>query len=95
MEIYDFYDNSFILRRTRLFQLASSLIESATYSKEDSKIVKDNLCDLLQRIKLRDIIVSCGSINDGNNTKEQVYSEQPAVREKGCGKRLKGGKEKA
>ncbi|KAK1591500.1 hypothetical protein Q3G72_008684 [Acer saccharum] len=95
IEINHFSDNSFISRRTRLFQLASNVIESVAFSDKDSKIVEDGLSDLLRRFKKDKAITSCGSINDRNSTKEQVYNEPPAVQAKECGERLKDGKEKA
>ncbi|KAK2647102.1 hypothetical protein Ddye_022297 [Dipteronia dyeriana] len=95
IEINYFSDNSFISRRTRLFQLASNVIESAAFNDKDSKIVEDGLSDLLRRFKKDKAITSCGSINDRNSTKEQVYNEPPTVQAEECGERLKDGKEKA
>ncbi|KAH7575397.1 hypothetical protein JRO89_XS02G0098200 [Xanthoceras sorbifolium] len=60
-------------------------------SKEASKILKDDLNNVLSKVKS---VVRSESISERHNSTPQIYNESLAVRAKGCGKRLKGGKEK-
>ncbi|TXG54219.1 hypothetical protein EZV62_019475 [Acer yangbiense] len=43
LEIIDFSNKSFLLRRSALFELASKVIDHAAHSEEASKILQDNL----------------------------------------------------
>ena len=86
MEISDFPDKS-LLRCTRLFQLASNVIENALFNEDASKIVDDDLHKLLEKIKS---YVDCGSTSETYNitpvSSVQVFNEPLAVRAKGYGK---------
>ncbi|KAL5810892.1 hypothetical protein ACOSQ4_027460 [Xanthoceras sorbifolium] len=90
--ISDFQDKLMLTRRTRLFQLASNIIENVVGSEEASKILEDDLNNVLSKVKS---VVSSDSISERHSSTPQIYNEPLAVRAKGCGKRLKGGKEKA
>ncbi|KAH7557409.1 hypothetical protein JRO89_XS11G0149800 [Xanthoceras sorbifolium] len=61
-------------------------------SEEASKILEDDLNNVLSKVKS---VVSSDSISERHSSTPQIYNEPLAVRAKGCGKRLKGGKEKA
>ncbi|XP_058202727.1 protein FAR1-RELATED SEQUENCE 5-like [Rhododendron vialii] len=90
-------DTPLLERRNRLFQLASTLIDEAVVSEDGTQFVEEllssgqkKLCDMKK--------VS----EDGEGSAIQVsiicdhgLKEPLQVRAKGCGKRLKGGKEKA
>ncbi|XP_058203605.1 protein FAR1-RELATED SEQUENCE 5-like isoform X1 [Rhododendron vialii] len=90
-------DTSLLERRNRLFQLASTLIDEAMVTEDETEFVEGllssghkKLCDMTK--------VS----QDGEGTAIQVpiicdhgFKEPLQVRAKSCGKRLKGGKEKA
>ncbi|TXG46532.1 hypothetical protein EZV62_027968 [Acer yangbiense] len=52
LEINDFSNKSFLLRRSALFELASKVIDHAAHSEEASKILEDNLHHALQALKL-------------------------------------------
>ncbi|KAL5744290.1 hypothetical protein ACOSP7_027152 [Xanthoceras sorbifolium] len=90
--ISDFQDKLMLTRCTRLFQLASNIIENVVGSEEASKILEDDLNNVLSKVKS---VVSSDSISERHSSTPQIYNEPLAVRAKGCGKRLKGGKEKA
>ena len=96
VEINDCSDKSILLRRTKLFYLASNVIDKAVLSEATSKIVIENLEDALKKVKL--VMKSCRSegVLEKNSGMQQPHVNEPLqVRAKGCGKRLKGGKEKA
>ncbi|KAH9679171.1 protein FAR1-related sequence [Citrus sinensis] len=96
VEINDCSDKSILLRRTKLFQLASNVIDKAVLSEAASKLVIENLEDALEKVKL--VMKSCRSegVLEKNSGMQQPHFNEPLqVRAKGCGKRLKGGKEKA
>ncbi|KAH7557113.1 hypothetical protein JRO89_XS11G0048600 [Xanthoceras sorbifolium] len=61
-------------------------------SEEASKILEDDLNNVLSKVKS---VVRSDSISKRHSSTPQIYNEPLAVRAKGCGKRLKGGKEKA
>ncbi|KAH7576489.1 hypothetical protein JRO89_XS01G0082400 [Xanthoceras sorbifolium] len=91
-EISDIQDKSMLTCRTRLFQLASNVIENVVGSEEASKILEDDLNNVLSKVKS---VVKSDSISERHSSTPQIYNKPLAVRAKGCGKRLKGGKEKA
>ncbi|KAL5756330.1 hypothetical protein ACOSQ2_021076 [Xanthoceras sorbifolium] len=86
-----FQDKSMLTCRTRLFQLASNVIENVVGSEETSKILEDYLNNILSKVKS---MVRNDSISERHSSTPQIYNKSLAVRAKGCGKRLKGGKEK-
>ncbi|KAF7151279.1 hypothetical protein RHSIM_Rhsim02G0126800 [Rhododendron simsii] len=89
-------DKSLLERRNRLFKLASTLIDEAMITEDGTEFVEEhlslghkNLCDMKKLSQ------------DGERSAIQVpiirdlgLKEPLQVRAKGCGKRLKGGKEK-
>ncbi|KAL5811998.1 hypothetical protein ACOSQ3_026948 [Xanthoceras sorbifolium] len=75
-----------------LFQLASNVIKNVVGSEEASKILEDDLNNVLSKVKS---VVRSDSISERHSSTPHIYNEPLAVRAKGCGKRLKGGKEKA
>ncbi|KAH7569287.1 hypothetical protein JRO89_XS06G0137700 [Xanthoceras sorbifolium] len=91
-EISDFQDKSMLTRRTRLFQLASNVIENVVGSEKASKILENDLNNVLSKVKS---VVRSDSISKKHSSTSQIYNEPLAVKAKGCEKRLKGGKEKA
>ncbi|KAH7570781.1 hypothetical protein JRO89_XS05G0188800 [Xanthoceras sorbifolium] len=92
MKISDFQDKSMLTCRTRLFQLASNVIENVVASEEASKILEDDLNNVLSEVKS---VVRSDSISERHSSTPHIYNEPLAVRAKGCKKRLKGGKETA
>ena len=95
LEINDFSDKSFMLRRMRLFQLATCVIDKAACTEDASKILEDILNNAILDNKSTLGSGGSGGVFERNNVVQHVYNEPLAVRAKGCGKRLKGGKEKA
>ncbi|KAL9441421.1 hypothetical protein AB3S75_019998 [Citrus x aurantiifolia] len=96
VEINDCSDKSILLRRTKLFHLASNVIDKAVLSEAASKLVIENLEDAQEKVKL--VMKSCRSegVLEKNSGMQQPHFNEPLqVMAKGCGKRLKGGKEKA
>ncbi|KAF7139329.1 hypothetical protein RHSIM_Rhsim07G0159000 [Rhododendron simsii] len=92
-------DRSLLVRRQRLFQLASDVVDDGVLDEEGTEVVTKYL--LLAKKELE---VMRSSRKDGSTSCTQVpislgsqhgYKEPLQVRAKGCGKRLKGGKEKA
>ncbi|KAK1559326.1 hypothetical protein Q3G72_013331 [Acer saccharum] len=95
LEINDFFDKSFMVRRMRLFQLATYVIDKAACIEDASKILEDILNNAILDNKSTLGSGGSGGVSKRNNIVQHVYNEPLAVRAKGCGKRLKGGKEKA
>ncbi|GAB2286404.1 hypothetical protein Dimus_039763 [Dionaea muscipula] len=99
-EIGDF---SLLERRFKLFQLASNVIDEAIGTKERTRYVEEVLTTTqanLVHMKAasedvdRSVIRSLSSVRD--HISQEINLKEPLqVRAKGCGKRLKGGKEKA
>ncbi|KAF7142351.1 hypothetical protein RHSIM_Rhsim05G0139200 [Rhododendron simsii] len=89
-------DTSLLERRNRLFQLATTLIDEAVLTEDTTEFVKEllssgqkKLCDMKKISEAGEqsaiqVSMSC----------EIGLKEPFQVRAKGCGKRLKGGKEK-
>ncbi|KAF7142669.1 hypothetical protein RHSIM_Rhsim05G0116800 [Rhododendron simsii] len=90
-------DTSLLKRRNRLFQLATTLIDEAVLTEDTTEFVEEllssgqkKLCDMKKISEAGEksaiqVSMSC----------EIGLKEPFQVRAKGCGKRLKGGKEKA
>ncbi|KAF7148204.1 hypothetical protein RHSIM_Rhsim03G0080800 [Rhododendron simsii] len=90
-------DTSLLERRNRLFQLATTLIDEAVLTEDTTEFVEEllssgqkKLCDMKKISEAGEqsaiqVSMSC----------EIGLKEPFQVRAKGCGKRLKGGKEKA
>ncbi|XP_058218898.1 protein FAR1-RELATED SEQUENCE 5-like [Rhododendron vialii] len=92
-------NSSLLVRRQGLFQLACTVIDDAVLDEEESEVVREALESSQKKIALMR-----SSRKDGSTSRIQVPSslgsqhclkEPLQVRAKGCGKRLKGGKEKA
>lgn len=92
MELKDVSDTSLLMRHTRLFQLASNVIDDAVLSEEASDMLRENLELMHTKIKL---MRKGGVATKSIIPSQQVFNDPCQVRAKGCGKRLKGGKEKA
>ncbi|KAL5773651.1 hypothetical protein ACOSP7_013290 [Xanthoceras sorbifolium] len=65
LEMNDYSDKSFFVRRTRLFQLASTVIDKVAFSDEVSKILEEALDYVLHKIKS---VVGYGGISERNST---------------------------
>ncbi|KAF7142977.1 hypothetical protein RHSIM_Rhsim05G0122000 [Rhododendron simsii] len=90
-------DKSLLAQRNRLFKLASTLVEEAMITEDGTKFVDELLSSGIK--KLCDMKKVS---QDGQGSAIQVpiirdhrLKDPLQVRAKGCGKRLKGGKEKA
>ncbi|ESR42104.1 hypothetical protein CICLE_v10013881mg, partial [Citrus x clementina] len=94
LEIEDCFQNSILMRRTALFQLASNVIDKAVISEEASKILMDDFENSLRKIK--SVVSQDPKAMEKNKcTDQHVLNDPLVVRAKGCGKRLKKRKEKA
>jgi len=92
-------DTSVLLRRSSLFQIASNVIDEAAFSEDNTKELKELLLSTQMRFAAMNhgnMDVE-GSINMPISLDSQQLSlkEPSSVRTKGCGKQLKGEKEKA
>ncbi|KAF7132799.1 hypothetical protein RHSIM_Rhsim09G0077400 [Rhododendron simsii] len=91
--------SSIFVRRQGLFQLASTVIDDAVLDEEGTKVVREALLSSQKKIALM-----MSSRQDGSTSSIQMpisLGSQHGLKEplkvvaKGCGKRLKGEKEKA
>ncbi|XP_058203431.1 protein FAR1-RELATED SEQUENCE 5-like [Rhododendron vialii] len=91
--------NSILMRRQRVFQLFSNVVDDALLTEEGTQVLEEALESVTKKVALMKI-----SREDGEGSGIRVpvslgsqltYKEPLLVRAKGCGKRLKGGKEKA
>ncbi|KAL5767404.1 hypothetical protein ACOSQ2_014187 [Xanthoceras sorbifolium] len=64
-EISDFQGKSMLTRRTRLFQLASNVIENVVSSEEACKILEDDLNNVLSKVQL---VVRSDNISERHNS---------------------------
>ncbi|WCJ25499.1 FAR1-related sequence 5 [Euphorbia peplus] len=95
-------DKKFILERSQMVKGCVDLIDKAFKSEEAKNILKDGLQIIREKIegvttfeeKNSSLCSPATSENELNHL-EHVFNEPDKVRAKGCGKRLKGGKEKA
>lgn len=87
-----------------LFPLACNAVEEAVSSEENSKILQEALLSAVQKFKKLEITNRGTQDGDGESCSIQQpislgsqynVKEPNVVRSKGCGKRMKGGKEKA
>ncbi|XP_058182725.1 protein FAR1-RELATED SEQUENCE 5-like [Rhododendron vialii] len=92
-------DRSVLVRRQGLFQLACNVIDEGVLDEEGTEVVskhlllaKDELAVLRSSREPRPASVIEMSISNGS---QHSFNEPLQVRAKGCGKRLKGGKERA
>ncbi|KAF7138269.1 hypothetical protein RHSIM_Rhsim07G0161600 [Rhododendron simsii] len=95
--IKEICDTSLLERRNKLFQLASTLIDEAMVTEDGTEFVEELLSS--GHKKLCDMKKVCqdgeGSVIKVPIIRDHGFKEPLQVRAKGCGKRLKGGKEKA
>ncbi|XP_058202861.1 protein FAR1-RELATED SEQUENCE 1-like [Rhododendron vialii] len=91
--------SSLLVRRQGIFQLACTVLDDAILDEEGTEIVREVLLSSQKKIAFMR-----GSCQDGSTSSIQLpisfgsqhgLKEPLKVRAKGCGKRLKGGKEKA
>ncbi|XP_038688787.1 uncharacterized protein LOC119987949 [Tripterygium wilfordii] len=87
-------EDSLVVHHITLHKLASNIIDDALMSRETCMLAKETFESLHNQIK------SMTLSNEKHSTpsiglSEPVYKEPDKVRAKGCGKRLKGGKEMA
>ncbi|GAB2295091.1 hypothetical protein Dimus_038338 [Dionaea muscipula] len=90
------YNISFLERRLKLFQLASSIIDEAIVNEAATQLAENDFC--LTQKKILDMKPS-RDVGEGSSIQVSIVhdygvKEPLQVREKGSEKRLKGGKEK-
>ncbi|GAB2292426.1 hypothetical protein Dimus_026667, partial [Dionaea muscipula] len=90
------YNSSLLERRFKLFKLASNVIDDAIVNEEATQLVEDVLRSTQKKVHA---IRGVGDGGEGSAMKvPQVHDhgikEPLPVRAKGCGRRMKGGKEK-
>ncbi|GAB2276771.1 hypothetical protein Dimus_011487 [Dionaea muscipula] len=90
-------DISSLERRFKFFQLASNVIDEAIVTEDDMRFVEEVLrsdqnkqCDMKKGDEVGE-----GSSIQVSGVRDHGFKEPLQVQAKGCGKRLKGGKEKA
>nr|XP_011462987.1 PREDICTED: protein FAR1-RELATED SEQUENCE 5-like isoform X2 [Fragaria vesca subsp. vesca] len=87
-----------LARRTKLFQHATDAIDKAIVSDEASQLLMDSLDAFLENFKSLNIGNESGQstvvLETETVTIQHVFNEPDQVREKGCGRRLKKGREK-
>ena len=92
VEIKD--NKTFFVRRTKLLQHATYAIDKAIVSDEASQLLMESLDDFLEKFNR----LSNGNLAPVLETEtpiiQHVFNEPDEVRAKGCGKRLRKGKEK-
>ncbi|KAK9940526.1 hypothetical protein M0R45_017183 [Rubus argutus] len=98
--VYKITDNKNLLaRRSKLCQYAVDVIDKIMGNEEASNMFIDSLETILEKYKSMGVdgdIVKTPIVPGKKSIPSQhVYNEPVQVRAKGCGKRLKGGKEKA
>ncbi|KAF7144470.1 hypothetical protein RHSIM_Rhsim04G0171600 [Rhododendron simsii] len=90
-------DTSLLERRNNLFQLASNVIDDAVLTEDGTQILEEALCSVQKKLCSMNLSTEDGKASaiQVSIPHEQSFKEPLKVRAKGCGKRLKGGKEKA
>lgn len=100
-------NSSLLVRRQGLFQLACTVIDDAVLDEEESEVVREGLESTQKKLALMrisrteggmshiEVPLSLGSQVPFSLGSQHNLKEPLQVRAKGCGKRLKGGKEKA
>ena len=99
-------DNSYFLIRSQFIQSSLDLVDKALVCEESRKMFIDGLRNINAQID--QFLSSCTGVNAATQKCNPIgtsviascnvqssYNEHDLVRAKGCGKRLKGGKEKA
>ncbi|KAF7142258.1 hypothetical protein RHSIM_Rhsim05G0121500 [Rhododendron simsii] len=90
-------DTSLLERRNNLFQRASNVIDDAVLTEDGTQILEEALCSVQKKLCSMNLSCKDGKVSaiQVSIPHEQSFKEPLKVRAKGCGKRLKGGKEKA
>lgn len=95
-------DKEYVSERSQVVKGCIDMIDKALKCEEAKKILKDGLETIREKIdKVTSIEENSNHLTEPIVTEvdlghiEHVYNEPDKVRAKGCGKRLKGGKEKA
>ncbi|KAF7152195.1 hypothetical protein RHSIM_Rhsim01G0177900 [Rhododendron simsii] len=83
--------------RNELFKLTSSVIDDAILTENGSELLEEALCLVQNKLYAMNLGSECGKLSDSQVSipREHTFKEPLQVRASGCGKRLKGGKEKA
>ena len=95
VEINDCSNKSILLKRTKLFQLASNVIDKAVLSEAISKLVIENLEDALEKVKL--VMKSCKSewvLEKNSGMQQPHFNNHFKLGLKGVGKDLKAERKK-
>ncbi|XP_058211702.1 uncharacterized protein LOC131323879 [Rhododendron vialii] len=92
-------DTSMFERRNKLFKLASSIIDDAILTEDGSELLEDALCSVRNKLCAMNLGSEGGKLSASATQvsipREHMFKEPLQVRANSCGKRLKGGKEKA
>ncbi|KAI8539171.1 hypothetical protein RHMOL_Rhmol09G0160600 [Rhododendron molle] len=92
-------DTSVFERRHKLFKLASSVIDDAVLTEDGSELLEEVLCSVRNKLCAMNLGSEGGKLSVSAShvsiPREHIFKEPLQVRAKGCGTRLKGGKEKA
>ncbi|CAL8991275.1 unnamed protein product [Prunus brigantina] len=92
-EIKDCENSSLLIKRSRMFRLASDVIEHALMSEEGCELLSNNLNDT--RVTLELLNDGVGPSEVGGSSSQTRYLKDPKrVTHKGSSKRVKGAKEK-
>ncbi|CAL9028816.1 unnamed protein product [Prunus brigantina] len=92
-EIKDCENSSLLIKRSRMFRLASDVIEHALMSEEGCELLSNNLNDT--RVTLELLNDRVGPSEVGGSSSQTRYLKDPKrVTHKGSSKRVKGAKEK-
>ena len=94
--------------QSQLIQASLDLVDNALVCEETRKMFTDGICRINEQIEKfvssracvkaaseKNIPIGDGTSAHGSCSIQNTYNEPDQVRAKGCGKRLKGGKEKA
>ncbi|KAL6206780.1 hypothetical protein ACLB2K_024026 [Fragaria x ananassa] len=92
VEIKD--NKTFFVRRTKLLQHATYAIDKAIVSDEASQLLMESLDDFLEKFNRLSNGNLAPVLETETPTIQHVFNEPVEVRAKGCGKRLRKGKEK-
>ncbi|KAF7120004.1 hypothetical protein RHSIM_Rhsim13G0132100 [Rhododendron simsii] len=92
-------DTSVFERRNKLFKLASSVIDDAVLTEDGSELLEDALSSVRDKLCAMNLGREGGNLSASVSQvpipRQHIFKEPLQVRAKGCGQRLKGGKEKA
>ncbi|CAL2272248.1 unnamed protein product [Prunus armeniaca] len=92
-EIKDCENSSLLLKQSRMFRLASDVIEHALMSEEGCELLSNNLNDRGVTLKLLNDGVGPSEVG-GSSSQTRYLKDPKRVTYKGSSKRVKGAKEK-